>query len=86
MCSCVQGVRGEAIKLKDNTLGTLIKEEIEVTNCSKERNAVLEEYRFEFRIIRCTNWTRLRNKLFSAKLLKIRRRRLSRRLRSTSGF
>ncbi|XP_076674685.1 outer dynein arm-docking complex subunit 3-like [Andrena cerasifolii] len=40
-----EGVREEAIKLKDNTQGTLIKEEIEVTNCSKERNAVLEEYR-----------------------------------------
>lgn len=27
--------------------GMLIKEEIEITNCSKERHAVLEEYRFE---------------------------------------
>lgn len=26
---------------------TLIKEEIEVTNCSKERHAVLEEYRYD---------------------------------------
>ncbi|XP_076232923.1 coiled-coil domain containing protein 151 [Calliopsis andreniformis] len=41
----LQGVKEEAIKLKDNTQETLIREEIEVTNCSKERNAVLEEYR-----------------------------------------
>lgn len=42
-----QGVREEAITLKDNMQGMLIKEEIEITNCSKERHAVLEEYRFE---------------------------------------
>lgn len=42
-----QRVKEEAITLRDNTQETLIKEEIEVTNCSKERNAVLEEYRFE---------------------------------------
>lgn len=44
---CGQGVREEAITLKDNMQGMLIKEEIEITNCSKERHAVLEEYRFE---------------------------------------
>lgn len=44
----VQGVREEAITLKDNMQGMLIKEEIEITNCSKERHAVLEEYRFEY--------------------------------------
>lgn len=42
-----QGVREEAITLKDNMQGMLIKEEIEITNCSKERHTVLEEYRFE---------------------------------------
>nr|XP_012145054.1 PREDICTED: golgin IMH1 [Megachile rotundata] len=41
----LQRVKEEAITLRDNTQETLIKEEIEVTNCSKERNAVLEEYR-----------------------------------------
>lgn len=44
----VQGVREEAITLKDNMQGMLIKEEIEITNCSKERHAILEEYRFEY--------------------------------------
>lgn len=48
MCVCGQGVREEAITLKDNMQGMLIKEEIEITNCSKERHAVLEEYRFDF--------------------------------------
>lgn len=46
VCVCGQGVREEAITLKDNMQGMLIKEEIEITNCSKERHAVLEEYRF----------------------------------------
>ncbi|XP_034188285.2 outer dynein arm-docking complex subunit 3-like [Osmia lignaria lignaria] len=41
----LQRVKEEAITLRDNTQETLIKEEIEVTNCGKERNAVLEEYR-----------------------------------------
>ncbi|XP_017795299.1 PREDICTED: coiled-coil domain-containing protein 151 [Habropoda laboriosa] len=41
----LQGVKEEAITLKDNMLETLIKEEIEVTNSSKERHAVHEEYR-----------------------------------------
>lgn len=40
-------MREEAVTLKDNMQGMLIKEEIEITNCSKERHAVLEEYRFE---------------------------------------
>lgn len=48
VCVCGQGVREEAITLKDNMQGMLIKEEIEITNCSKERHAVLEEYRFDF--------------------------------------
>lgn len=47
VCVCGQGVREEAITLKDNMQGMLIKEEIEITNCSKERHAVLEEYRFD---------------------------------------
>ncbi|XP_076627774.1 coiled-coil domain containing protein 151 [Colletes latitarsis] len=41
----LQTAREEAIQLRDNSQETLIKEEIEVTNCSKERNAVLEDYR-----------------------------------------
>ncbi|CAK9823048.1 Outer dynein arm-docking complex subunit 3 [Anthophora retusa] len=41
----LQGVKEEALQLKDNMQETLIKEEIEVTNCSQERHAVLEEYR-----------------------------------------
>lgn len=40
-------MREEAVTLKDNMQGMLIKEEIEITNCSKERHTVLEEYRFE---------------------------------------
>ncbi|XP_068969856.1 outer dynein arm-docking complex subunit 3 [Bombus flavifrons] len=41
----LEKAKEEAITLKDNMQETLIKEEIEVTNCSKERHAVLEEYR-----------------------------------------
>ncbi|XP_015434232.1 PREDICTED: coiled-coil domain-containing protein 151 [Dufourea novaeangliae] len=41
----LQSVKEEAIQLRNNTQETLIKEEIEVTNCSKERNSVLEDYR-----------------------------------------
>ncbi|KAK9304887.1 hypothetical protein QLX08_003847 [Tetragonisca angustula] len=41
----LQSVKEEAIALKDHMQETLIKEEIEVTNCSRERYAVLEEYR-----------------------------------------
>ncbi|XP_076755623.1 outer dynein arm-docking complex subunit 3-like [Xylocopa sonorina] len=41
----LQGVKDEAITLKDKMQEMLIKEEIEVTNCSKERHAVLEDYR-----------------------------------------
>lgn len=40
-------MKEEAIALKDHMQETLIKEEIEVTNCSRERYAVLEEYRYE---------------------------------------
>ncbi|CAD1470016.1 unnamed protein product, partial [Heterotrigona itama] len=40
-----ESVKEEAIALKDHMQETLIKEEIEVTNCSRERHAVLEEYR-----------------------------------------
>ncbi|XP_071629994.1 uncharacterized protein [Temnothorax longispinosus] len=41
----LQGVKEEAIELKDSTQETLVKEEIEETNSSKKRDSVIKEYR-----------------------------------------
>ncbi|XP_076653638.1 outer dynein arm-docking complex subunit 3-like [Halictus rubicundus] len=63
----LQAVKEEAIKLRNNTQETLIKEEIEVTNCSKERNAVLEEYRQRV-LERKTELERLEKMIFHSRL------------------
>ncbi|XP_032691100.1 protein Hook homolog 3 isoform X2 [Odontomachus brunneus] len=41
----LQGVKEEAIELRDSTQETLAKEEIEETNSSKRRDSVIKEYR-----------------------------------------
>ncbi|XP_011872644.1 PREDICTED: eukaryotic translation initiation factor 4 gamma-like [Vollenhovia emeryi] len=41
----LQGVKEEAIELKDSTQETLAKEEIEETSSSKRRDSVIKEYR-----------------------------------------
>ncbi|XP_018346937.1 PREDICTED: uncharacterized protein KIAA1211 homolog [Trachymyrmex septentrionalis] len=41
----LQGVKEEAIELKDSTQETLVKEEIEETNSSKKRDSIIKEYR-----------------------------------------
>lgn len=41
----LQGVKEEAIELKDSTQGTLVKEEIEETNSSKKRDFIIKECR-----------------------------------------
>ncbi|XP_018401762.1 PREDICTED: uncharacterized protein LOC108778936 [Cyphomyrmex costatus] len=41
----LQGVKEEAIELKDSTQETLVKEEIEETSSSKKRDSVIKEYR-----------------------------------------
>ncbi|XP_070157234.1 outer dynein arm-docking complex subunit 3 [Polyergus mexicanus] len=41
----LQGVKEEAIELRDNTQETLVKEEIEETNSSKKRDFIIKEYR-----------------------------------------
>ncbi|XP_014482614.1 PREDICTED: protein Hook homolog 3 [Dinoponera quadriceps] len=41
----LQGVKEEAIELRDTTQETLVKEEIEETNSSKRRDSVIKEYR-----------------------------------------
>lgn len=42
----MQGVKEEAIELKDSTQETLVKEEIDETNSSKKRDFIIKEYRF----------------------------------------
>nr|XP_012235692.1 PREDICTED: filamin A-interacting protein 1-like [Linepithema humile] len=41
----LQGVKEEAIELKDSTQETLVKEEIEKTNSSKKRDSIIKEFR-----------------------------------------
>ncbi|GAB1870037.1 Coiled-coil domain-containing protein 151 [Camponotus japonicus] len=41
----LQGVKEEAIELRDNTQETLVKEEIEETNSSKKRDFIIKGYR-----------------------------------------
>lgn len=41
----MQGVKEEAIELRDSTQETLVKEEIEETNSSKKRDFIIIEYR-----------------------------------------
>ncbi|XP_029164962.1 centrosomal protein of 290 kDa [Nylanderia fulva] len=41
----LQGVKEEAIELRDSTQETLVKEEIEETNSSKKRDFIIKEYR-----------------------------------------
>ncbi|XP_043579403.1 outer dynein arm-docking complex subunit 3 [Bombus pyrosoma] len=62
----LEKAKEEAITLKDNMQETLIKEEIEVTNCSKERHAVLEEYR-ERVLERKTELERLEKMIFHSR-------------------
>ncbi|XP_025156752.1 myosin-9 [Harpegnathos saltator] len=41
----LQGVKEEAIELRDSTQESLVKEEVEETNSSKRRDSVIKEYR-----------------------------------------
>lgn len=41
----MQGIKEEAIKLKDSTQETLVKEEIDETNSSKNRDSIIKEFR-----------------------------------------
>jgi len=43
----LQGVKKEAIELRDSTQETLAKEEIEEMNSSKKRDSIIKEYRCE---------------------------------------
>ncbi|KAG7209236.1 hypothetical protein KM043_015357 [Ampulex compressa] len=62
----LQGVKEEAIELRDNTQETLTKEEIEVTNSGKERDLVIQNYRQRV-LERKTELERLERMIFQSR-------------------